>query len=332
MRAHRAVASEVHGGHHRRVPTLTDAPVARHPRGILVACAVPWDDDDRLMEPLFRQQVRDLVVAGFPQQYVFGTAGEGYAVDTARFTAVTAAFLDEAASSGASAMVGVIGLSAPAIVERLRIAYGLGARAFQVSLPAWGRLADVEVDRFFDDVCGAFPDSRFLHYNLGRTGRMLTGADYARMVRRVPNLVATKQATGSMAHAHDVMRLAPELAHHFDVDLFSSAAQSGPASLLASYAPLSPRKIHALFAAAVEGDTATLARLQHEVVAVSADLWSTPAPGPHMDGAYDKLLLRIGVMPGFPLRLLSPYQGFTDDDAARCRAMLEARWPDWLPD
>ena len=24
---------------------MTD-PVARHPRGILVACAVPWDDDD----------------------------------------------------------------------------------------------------------------------------------------------------------------------------------------------------------------------------------------------------------------------------------------------
>jgi dihydrodipicolinate synthase/N-acetylneuraminate lyase len=305
---------------------------ARHPRGILVACAVPWDDGDRFLEPLFREQVRGLVAHGFPQQYVFGTAGEGYAVDTARFRKVTAAFLDEAAGSGASAQVGVIALSVPAVLERIRIAHDLGARSFQVSLPAWGRLADAEVDRFFDDVCGAFPDSTFLHYNLGRTGRMLTGADYARLVARVPNLVATKQATGSQAHAHDVLTQAPELAHHFDVDLFPSAALHGPASLLASYAPLAPRRIHELWAAANRGDAAELARLQAEIVALSADLWATPAPGPHMDGAYDKLLLRIGVMLGFPLRLLSPYLGFTEDDAARCRALMEARWPHWLPD
>ena len=48
-------------------------------------------------------------------------------------------------------------------------------------------------------------------------------------------------------------------------------------------------------------------------------------------GAYDKLLLRIGSMPGFPLRLLPPYRGFTEDDADRCRALMEARFPDWLP-
>ncbi len=304
----------------------------RHPRGILVSCAVPWDDADRFMEPLFREQVRALVTDGFPQQYVFGTAGEGHAVDTARFRAVTAAFIDETARVGATAQVGVIALSVPAVLERVRIAWDLGARSFQVSLPAWGRLADAEVDRFFEDVCGAFPDATFLHYNLGRTGRMLTGADYARLVARVPNLVATKQATGSQAHAHDVLTHAPELAHHFDVDLFPAAALHGPAALLASYAPLSPARIHDLWAAAERADAAELARMQAEIVALSADLWSTPQAGPHMDGAYDKLLLRIGVMPDFPLRLLSPYRGFTDEDAVRCRAVMEARWPHWLPD
>ena len=48
-------------------------PIARHPRGILVACAVPWDDRDRFLESLFREQVRQLVAHGFPRQYVFGT-------------------------------------------------------------------------------------------------------------------------------------------------------------------------------------------------------------------------------------------------------------------
>ena len=71
--------------------------------------------------------------------------------------------------------------------------------------------------------------------------------------------------------------------------------------------------------------------MQAEIVALSADLWATPEPGPHIDGAYDNLLLHIGLMPGFPLRLLSPYLGFTDADAAACRAVMEARWPQWLP-
>ncbi|MFN8624126.1 MAG: dihydrodipicolinate synthase family protein [Chloroflexota bacterium] len=312
--------------------TTAADPSPRHPRGILVACAVPWDDDDRFMEPLFREQVRGLVARGFPQQYVFGTAGEGHAVDTARFTAVTRAFVDEAAAAGASAMVGVIALSTPAVLERIAIARDLGARSFQISLPAWGRLADAEVDRFFDDVCGAHPDARFLHYNVGRSGRMLTGADYRRIADRHPNLVATKQATGSTAAILDILRGAPELAHHVDVDVFPAAALLGPVSLLASYAPLCPRQCHALLRAAEQGDAATLARLGADITALSADLWSTPAPGPHMDGAYDKLLLRVGLMPGFPLRLLSPYEGFTADDARRCRDLLETRWPDWLPD
>jgi len=127
------------------------------------------------------------------------------------------------------------------------------------------------------------------------------------------------------------VRDAPELAHHFDVDAYSHGAMFGPASLLASYAPMAPERCRALFEAGVRRDTAELSRLQHEVVALSAELWALPGAGPHIDGAYDKLLLHIGLQPGFPLRLLSPYQGFTEADAARCRSFMEARYPAWLP-
>jgi len=308
--------------------TNTAAP--RAPRGILVACPVPWGDREELLEETFREHVRRSASEGFRHLYVFGTAGEGYAVDTERFRAVVRVFLDEAHRNAATAQVGIIGMSVPAVVERIRIAHHLGARSFQVSLPPWGRCADDEVLRFFDDVCGTFTDSTFLHYNLGRTGRMLTGADYARIAARVPNLVATKIATGSAVAAEEILRNAPGLQHHFDVDVFPSAAQSGPASLLASYAALAPRQCHALYAAAVAGDRAEVARLGAGFLALGAALWAVPRPGPHMDGAYDKLMVRIGGMPDFPLRLLSPYQGFTEDDADACRALMETRFPDWL--
>ena len=62
--------------------------MARHPQGILVACPSPWDERFELDEAIFRDGVRQVVAAGYKQVYVFGTGGEGYAVDTRRFRQV----------------------------------------------------------------------------------------------------------------------------------------------------------------------------------------------------------------------------------------------------
>ena len=174
----------------------------RYPQTILVACPTPWDEHDQLDEPTFRAEVRAVLAEGYTDVYVFGTGGEGYAVDTPRFTRVVEVFGEEILGrEGIRPMVGVIGLSVPILLERIAIAHAVGFRTFQVSLPAWGALDDAELLRFFRDVCGAFPDSRFLHYNLPRTKRVLTGADYARIIPELPNLVATKTTGGGLTAA-----------------------------------------------------------------------------------------------------------------------------------
>jgi hypothetical protein len=38
------------------------------------------------------------------------------------------------------------------------------------------------------------------------------------------------------------------------------------------------------------------------------------------------------MLPEFPLRLLSPYQGFTDDDYQACKRFLASEYEDWLED
>ena len=118
----------------------------------------------------------------------------------------------------------------------------------------WGPLDDDEVLRFFSDVCGTFPDSRFLHYNLPRTKRVLGGRDYAKIIPVVPNFVATKTTGGGMAAAEELIRHAGELQHFMGEGNFPHGAMFGEASLLASYAELSPRMTYALFEA---GRTAT---------------------------------------------------------------------------
>ena len=55
------------------------------------------------------------------------------------------------------------------------VAHALGFRAFQISLPSWQVPTDPEVVAYFESVCGAFPDSTFMHYNTARVGRLVSG-------------------------------------------------------------------------------------------------------------------------------------------------------------
>ncbi len=64
----------------------------RYPRAILVSCEIPWDERENLIEDLFREEVRRFLEFGFRHVYIFGTAGEGYAVDTARFEQIAKIF------------------------------------------------------------------------------------------------------------------------------------------------------------------------------------------------------------------------------------------------
>jgi len=305
--------------------------MTRYPQTILVACPTPWDAGFQLDEATFRTEVRAVLAAGYTDLYIFGTGGEGYAVDTARFTLVASVFGEEVLGhEGIRPMVGVIGLSTAIVVERIAIAHALGFRTFQISLPAWGPVNDTELLRFFTDVCGAFPDARFLNYNLPRTKRVLTGADYANVIPVVPNLVATKTTGGGLAAAEELIRNAGELQHFMGEGNFPHGSMFGECSLLASYAELSPHKTRALFEAGRTRDVERLFTLQHEFQVMQSALWAAPMSSVHMDGAYDKMLVKLGMLPDFPLRLLSPYESYTQADYEACLALLRSRFPEWL--
>ena len=124
----------------------------RHHQSILVSCEIPWDERERLMEDVFRQEVRHFLSVGFRDLYIFGTAGEGHAVDTPRFEQIVQIFREETEEDGVTVMVGVIALSTANVIERLAIAYRAGFRMFQISMPSWGELDDREMMRFFRDV------------------------------------------------------------------------------------------------------------------------------------------------------------------------------------
>ncbi|MBM3726692.1 MAG: dihydrodipicolinate synthase family protein [Acidobacteria bacterium] len=303
----------------------------RYHQGILISCEVPWDEREHLMEDVFRREVQQVLTAGFRNVYIFGTAGEGYAVDTARFHRIVDLFAEETRAEGVHPGVGVIGLSTANIVERISYAHSRGFRFFQISLPSWGAVNDREMVTFFRDVCGAFPDSRFLHYNLARTKRVLTGSDYRRLVAEIPNLAATKNTGTTVQTTAELMREAPELQHFFGEAMFPHGCLHGECSLLSSFGPLAPAKTQEFYRLCTVGDLGQALTFQKKYLEMTHEVLAPMfRQGPLMDGAYDKALVRLGGLEEMPLRLLSPYEGLTEEVFAECRAILHERYKDWL--
>lgn len=303
--------------------------MTRYPQAILVSCEAPWDENEQLLEEVFRREIR-MVLEHFNHLYIFGTAGEGYAVDSARFQQIVRVFYEETRGADLHPMVGVIALSTANCIERISFAYEVGFRVFQISLPSWGALNNQELLTFFRDVCGTFPDAKFLHYNLPRTKRVLEGADYRSLIDAVPNLVATKNTGGGLDRAADLMTHAPELQHFFGEQNFPHGCMMGECSLLSSFGPMAPHKAKALFEAGRKRDLAAMFSLQKEFHDLLHGLLGPLLAEARIDGAYDKLLVRLGGLEEMPLRLLSPYQGFSEAQYQTCKQILHERFPEFL--
>src|SRR5262249_9778528 len=155
-------------------------------------------------------------------------------------------------------------------------------------------------------------DGRFLHYNLLRSRRLLSACDYRRVVDHVPNLVATKNTGTTVAGTAELMTRVPELQHFFGEAMFPTGCLFGECSLLSSFGPMLPAKTREFFEYGRARDFERLFRLQAEYLAVIADVMRPVQGSRRMDGAYDKMWVRLGGIP-MPLRLLSPYESFSEE-------------------
>ena len=288
---------------------------------ILATAVVPWTDRLKFAEEIFCQQVKRIAGELTPHLYIFGTAGEGYAVTEKQFDSVSAAFWRSTQACGASPMVGVISLSLPTIIERIARCRALGFRRFQLSIPSWGALNDRELDTFFAETCGRFPDCQFHHYNLLRTKRLLTSVEYRRLAAAHPNFVAVKCSTDDPAILADLLTMSPRLRFFLTEFGYTIARRTHDVGLLISLASVNYTRAKAF----VAGDDARRIADGVELRAMVAALREVSTGRFHIDGAFDKMLFRVA-NPGFPLRLLPPYETATEEDFARFVAALPSGW------
>ncbi|MCC6415106.1 MAG: dihydrodipicolinate synthase family protein [Opitutaceae bacterium] len=288
---------------------------------ILATAVVPWTERYEFDEGRFCQQVRIIATGLTKAIYVFGTAGEGYAVTDRQYDVICRAFSRVSREAGVAPMVGLISLSLGTMVERIERARALGFTNFQISLPSWGALNDAELARFFAETCGRFPDCAFHHYNLLRVKRRLTGADYARLAADHPNFVAVKASSDDAALLADWLTVSPRLRFFFTEFGYAIARRTHDAGLLISVASANYARARAFVSSDDTRREADVVELQ----AIVKALLAAAAERFHMDGGYDKMLFRL-IDPDFPLRLLPPYESATLEEFERFRAALPSGW------
>jgi dihydrodipicolinate synthase/N-acetylneuraminate lyase len=229
----------------------------------------------------------------------------------------------------ARAMVGVIGLSTGNVLERIRVAHDIGIREFQISFPMWQTLTEPEVLTYLQEICGAFPDSLFMHYNTARVGRVINGYAYRPIVAAIPNLVATKTLTSDLVTVGNVVREAPELMHFLSEQSIVDGALFGEVGLLGTFGSLAPKKSWAVWEAANAGRYRDAAKIGAWFERMSREIFDALMVDRRVDGAYDKTIEKLS--PGlddFPLRMLSPYRTISDDEFQQAQQILRDRFPD----
>lgn len=302
----------------------------RYPQCILGTCPVPWDEQYRFAEGIFRCQVRYLLERGTRHLYIFGTAGEGYAVSDGQFDTITRAFAEEMAAGGAEPMVGLISLSLPTIIERIERSCAMGVRCFQLSLPCWGECTMPEILRFFRETCGRFPACSFLHYNCPRSKRMISPHEYGVLAQEFPNLVATKNGAETPIQMMALFRKAPQLRHFLTEFNFATACLMGlEAGFLISIASIHWKTAKQFYQAGVERQAAQLTAYTAELEKIHSALIRIVGSQGHIDGVYDKLFSKIADR-RFPLRLLPPYNYAKDESFMEFVNCIREQYPNWL--
>ncbi len=144
--------------------------------------------------------------------------------------------------------------------------------------------------------------------------------------------MATKNTSPDVSHTAALMRNSPGSSTFFWRGGLPGGLRAGRVlAAEARFAGLFPRKTQELFAHACAGRIAELFRMQVEYLEAVEEIIAPLRREALIDGAYDKVLVRLGGG-RMPLRLLSPYETFSEETYAECKQILDEKYSSWLDD
>ncbi len=296
-------------------------------KGVWVAMPTPWQSNGSVDAGVVRELVARYAAAGLHGAYTTGTDGEFHVMEVPELEQLVAPFSAAAAAAGLPVQVGCGWSHTGGVIERARVAEAHGIAYIQTILPSWIPLADDEIVRFYSALQEALPSTRCIHYNIARSGRMLTGDDYRAILGVAPNLAGSKHTGGNISALMEIIELTPELAHFaVDGDIVAGALFGSP-GYYSFIANLSPGFALSMMAACERGDW--------EVAADHAKLcrrffrrWLGMCADINSSSALAKVATAAGIFPDMPLGIKEPYTSGSERHVAELRDLVQREFPE----
>ena len=234
--------------------------------GVGTALVTPFTKTGALDEPALRRLVRRQIEAGIDVLVPCGTTGESATLTEAEQERVIALTL-EASGGKAPVLAGAGSNDTRAAIEKGRRAAELGAHGILSVGPFYNKPTPEGFYRHFAAIADASPVPVVVYNVPGRTGSNIDAKTLLRLAGH-PNIVAVKEASGSLPQVMDVLRDRPA---GFEVlsgdDAFTLAFMAHGAQGVISVASNQvPGPMCELVAAAAKGDFAAAREVHNRLL------------------------------------------------------------------
>lgn len=273
--------------------------------GSYTALITPFDAKERLDEQALRRLIRLQIKGGTAGLVPCGSTGEAATLTHGEYRRVIEITLEE--SRGELAVIAGVGANATwKALELAREAESLGADALLLLAPYYNKPTQ---DGLFEHFRAVAKGSRLpiIAYNIpGRTAVNLLPKTLARIAKACPNVVAVKEAAGSLDQVSEILTLVPKdfTVLSGDDSLTVPMMSVGARGVISVVSNIAPKQTAALCAHFLKGETAKAAALHVKLFALIKALFIETNPIPVKAAAAMMGLCRPE--PRLPLTPLSP--------------------------
>ena len=223
-------------------------------RGVYTALVTPFDDRAAAVDlERLAENVRLQAAAGVAGVVPCGTTGEAPTLSHQEHRVVVETTIEQARTSGLQVIAGAGSNSTARAVELHRFALGAGCDASLQVTPYYNKPTQEGLYRHFSTIADAC-DLPIVLYNIpGRTAVAMTIELIQRLARH-PNIVAIKEASGSLDLAAEIATTTDLALLSGDDSLTLPIAAVGGVGVVSVLSNLCPGRVHALCSAFLAAD------------------------------------------------------------------------------
>lgn len=264
---------------------------------VLTAMVTPFDAQGRVSESGVVRVVHHLLENGSDGLVVCGTTGESPTLTHDEKLRLFQ-LVKETVGGRGKVIAGTGGNDTAASIALTREAAEIGVDGALLVVPPYNRPSQEGMYRHFRAIAESVPNLPCMLYNVpSRTSQNLDATTTARLARDVSNIVATKEASGSLVQCAEIFAAAPpEFALYSGDDILTLPLLAvGGVGVVSVTAHLVGKDMKAMHTAFFAGDTAEAARLHAKMLPIVRACFqpTTPSPAP-LKAALNLLGIEVG--------------------------------------